>query len=145
LRVKEGDTMHFKILGVDDSITSCDCCGKSNLKKTVALDAEGEIVYYGVNCAARALGFTDKTYSTRNASELVTRFNAREKLRQEKARLVAIADDYANKSGHAYVVTRRVIRGRVVHGCMKEDDYIRQNKFGVDVVYTSQPITTGGP
>lgn len=47
----------FTLLGVSDEITTCECCGKKNLKRTVALqgvDSTG-IVYYGSNCAAKAL------------------------------------------------------------------------------------------
>lgn len=47
--------MRYKILGITD-IPKCDNCGKSNLKKTVALEPEaGEIVYFGVDCASAAL------------------------------------------------------------------------------------------
>lgn len=46
----------MKILGITDAITVCDCCGKSNLKKTVELEtAAGEIVHYGCDCAAAAV------------------------------------------------------------------------------------------
>jgi hypothetical protein len=45
----------FKILGISDDVTVCGCCGKSNLKKTVALDHDGAVVHYGTDCAARAL------------------------------------------------------------------------------------------
>lgn len=45
-----------KFLGTCDDVTTCDCCGKKNLKRTVALSIDdGEAVYYGVTCAARAL------------------------------------------------------------------------------------------
>lgn len=45
----------IKILGITDAITTCDCCGKSNLKRTVGLELEdGEQVHYGVNCAAKS-------------------------------------------------------------------------------------------
>ena len=47
----------FEFLGTTDEHTSCDCCGKKNLKSTVAirnLDI-GEDVFFGVTCAARAL------------------------------------------------------------------------------------------
>jgi hypothetical protein len=52
----------FRILGTTDSVSSCDCCGKSNLKQTVAvieLDARGdevtgETLHFGTTCAARA-------------------------------------------------------------------------------------------
>jgi hypothetical protein len=44
-----------KILGINDDVTTCECCGKSNLKKTVVLNITDAIVHYGVNCAARRL------------------------------------------------------------------------------------------
>ena len=46
-----------KALGTDDSVNVCDCCGRNNLKATVAFETEsGEVVNYGVVCAARATG-----------------------------------------------------------------------------------------
>lgn len=50
----------MKVLGHTDEVTTCDCCGRSNLKGTVALEsADGlAIVHYGVVCAARATGKT---------------------------------------------------------------------------------------
>jgi hypothetical protein len=49
-----GAAMRF--LGTDDSVTVCDCCGKIDLKSTVAIEtAAGNVVHYGVVCAARAL------------------------------------------------------------------------------------------
>lgn len=47
--------MTFKLLGITDENTTCDCCGKSNLKCTVALDHDGDVVFYGRDCAGRAL------------------------------------------------------------------------------------------
>ena len=55
-------TARFALLGIDDEIVACDCCGKKNLKCTVALsqlDADGNEVAgvrFGRDCAARALG-----------------------------------------------------------------------------------------
>ncbi|MGW1562759.1 hypothetical protein ACWCQ1_40605 [Streptomyces sp. NPDC002144] len=61
--------MHYwwKIKGISDDRTQCDCCGLSGLKRTVALmplDADGnengtaeDVVYYGTSCAAKALGW----------------------------------------------------------------------------------------
>ena len=43
------------ILGINDEVTVCECCGKSDLKCTVVLDFDGEIAHYGRNCAAKAL------------------------------------------------------------------------------------------
>ena len=53
----------FKILGITDDVTTCDCCGKTNLKKTVVLDNGSETVFYGVDCAATALRGTKKAKS----------------------------------------------------------------------------------
>lgn len=45
------------VLGISDEVTACDCCGRSDLKKTVALSFNGAAaVYYGTTCAALALG-----------------------------------------------------------------------------------------
>jgi hypothetical protein len=46
-----------KALGTDDSITSCDCCGRNNLKFTVTIELDnGEIAHYGQICARRNTG-----------------------------------------------------------------------------------------
>lgn len=42
-------------LGTSDEVNACDCCGKADLKSTVALEVNGATVYYGVTCAANAL------------------------------------------------------------------------------------------
>ena len=48
--------MAFKILGITDAVSTCDCCGKKNLKKAVELEnPEGDIVFYGTDCAGAAL------------------------------------------------------------------------------------------
>lgn len=53
----------FRLLGICDDVTACDCCGKQELKCTMALeelDADGNAVgevYYGRDCGARALGW----------------------------------------------------------------------------------------
>lgn len=45
----------WKLLGINDDVTTCECCGKPNLKCTVVLtNGEGEVCY-GRDCAARAL------------------------------------------------------------------------------------------
>lgn len=48
--------MAAKILGINDDVTTCECCGRTGLKKTVVLDIEGVgIVHYGSDCAATKL------------------------------------------------------------------------------------------
>ena len=49
--------MH-KIMGTDDSINSCDCCGKSGLKFTFTVEVGGEILHYGSTCVTKHTGKT---------------------------------------------------------------------------------------
>lgn len=47
-----------KIIGITDEVGTCDCCGRTDLKRTVMLligQAES-IAYYGCACAAKAMG-----------------------------------------------------------------------------------------
>lgn len=46
-----------KLLGISDDVTTCDCCGRTGLKRTVAMEiGDGSLpVYYGTSCAANAL------------------------------------------------------------------------------------------
>lgn len=48
----------IKILGTDDSVNACDCCGKSDLKSTVIVEVNGEILHYGSTCATRHTGLS---------------------------------------------------------------------------------------
>lgn len=70
----------IKYLGTDDSINTCDCCGKSSLKHTVGLDFDGEILHYGVVCAGRALG--SKTKNASDVSAAVSRISELEVIKQ---------------------------------------------------------------
>lgn len=48
----------YTVLGTTDEVNVCDCCGRKDLKGTVALrPADGSMdVFFGVVCAARATG-----------------------------------------------------------------------------------------
>lgn len=48
-----------KLLGINDDVTTCECCGKSGLKKTVVIELGdcGSMVHYGTQCAAKLLRF----------------------------------------------------------------------------------------
>lgn len=52
----------FRVLGITDERTSCDCCGKNPLKSTTAVEMldTGEIQYYGSTCVTRNTGLTAK-------------------------------------------------------------------------------------
>lgn len=47
----------YKTLAIVDDVNTCDCCGKSSLKLTVAMERDdGEIVHFGSVCATRHSG-----------------------------------------------------------------------------------------
>jgi len=51
----------FTALCLDDSVTTCDCCGRKDLKATVLMQSDlGELVHLGQICAARNSGKTRK-------------------------------------------------------------------------------------
>lgn len=44
----------LKIVGSCDWVRDCDCCGKSNLRKTFVMENEGgEYFFYGSDCAVK--------------------------------------------------------------------------------------------
>ena len=49
-------------LHIDDTVTTCDCCGRQNLKATVLMrnDETGAEFFFGRTCAARNTGKTSK-------------------------------------------------------------------------------------
>jgi hypothetical protein len=51
----------MKALYLTDSITTCECCGRTELKATVAMQLDcGGILHYGRTCAARNSGKTSQ-------------------------------------------------------------------------------------
>lgn len=73
--------MTIKYLATVDDVNACDCCGKTGLKKTVAIDFDGDVRYYGVICAGKALG-----HKTKNAADVkaaVNKVNEFEKIKYE--------------------------------------------------------------
>lgn len=78
-----------RALGTDDSITTCDCCGKSNLKFTVTIELDdGEHVHYGQVCARRNTGKDQRTIT----SEIKA---------AEQARIAAARAEYLASAEHA--------------------------------------------
>ena len=59
------DSKAYKMIGITDEVTSCDCCGRTDLKRTVVLERtdDGVIVYFGTTCGARAIGWTTKEFA----------------------------------------------------------------------------------
>lgn len=42
------------ILGISDEVTTCECCGKSGLKRTVVISCGDGMKFYGTSCASRS-------------------------------------------------------------------------------------------
>ena len=95
-----------KALGTTDAVTTCDCCGKSNLKMTVAMRLDdGEIVHYGRVCAARNTGKTTpqinseiKAEAARIIAAARAEYKASPEYIAERARFAA-RDEYARTHG----------------------------------------------
>lgn len=65
----------FGTRGTTNDVTTCDCCGRSDLKSTVIIvgldegGAEtGDLRHYGSTCAAKALGLTHKAVKAKAQS-----------------------------------------------------------------------------
>lgn len=72
------------ILGYTDEITTCDCCGKADLKGTYAIDFNGDISYYGSVCAFKVQGVTFEEQKEVKKT-FVKRMKAEEKLKAMEA------------------------------------------------------------
>ena len=78
-----------KFLGNTDDVTTCECCGRKDLKSTVALSInEGDAVYYGIDCAARALARDAKEIrkESRKADRAKERIETTRRNLEEKAK-----------------------------------------------------------
>lgn len=69
----------FKILGTDDAVNTCDCCGKTNLKSTVIVEVDGDVLHYGAVCATRHTKLTAREIKAAIQSELDGRVMAAQK------------------------------------------------------------------
>lgn len=82
--------------GITDECDTCECCGRTNLKKAVmlfVLDEDGnrdELVYYGTTCAAKALNVRAS-----QVTKLAEEAN-RERLRKLDRLARVLTDTYSN-------------------------------------------------
>ena len=72
-----------KVLGTTDQIGTCDCCERTNLKKTGKIDLGNGPVFYGTGCAARAMKVDAKEISKQaRAADAETRRAAKQAIRE---------------------------------------------------------------
>lgn len=99
----------IKYMGTVDSVNTCDCCGKINLKKTVALDFNGDIRYLGIVCAGNSLG--KKTKTDKDVSSAVNQVNELDRIKEKV--------DSMNSQGHTVVYGRFYINLRILKTHLK--------------------------
>lgn len=100
----------LKVLGTTDEITTCDCCGKANLKLTVALESDATgIIHYGRDCAARAIHGHN---SRRNVNRVMDSAAAavRHNQRVAEGKEARVSTDY-NQANKLYARTGRTLAG----------------------------------
>ncbi|KKI36003.1 hypothetical protein VI03_24785 [Burkholderia vietnamiensis] len=89
----------MRVLGFEEAITTCDCCGKAKLKGTFAVERDdGEILYYGSVCVTRHTGKAAKAVrqEARDATEARRQLASKE-LADHPA---TIADRLKMQEGH---------------------------------------------
>lgn len=48
----------MKLLGITNDFDTCECCGRTGLKKVMVIGDESGQMNYGVNCGAKKLGLS---------------------------------------------------------------------------------------
>lgn len=106
----------LKIIGIDDTIHSCDCCGKSNLKHTILVEINGECQNYGTTCATRHTGLSDKEIKFQIKSKLNGIVAAAKKEYNNSAAHISleVAISKAHKSGLVGIAFRNQINDQVI-------------------------------
>ena len=116
----------MKAIGITDSVNTCDCCGKTDLKKTVAFDTG---VFYGVVCASRNTGKTRKVINEEIKShESIQLDRANEEYRQ--------TEEYKNledfiKNNQDFVGVARLEAVRPLSSAATEKRIEIAEKYGV--------------
>lgn len=77
-----------QIKGISDEVTTCECCGRPNLKKTIVLVDDGCVSYFGNECAARAMG-RRKTAVDKMAAKAQAEVDKKEETRKFYAEFLA--------------------------------------------------------
>jgi hypothetical protein len=106
----------YRLVGVTDERDSCDCCGRTNLKRVVVLHDGDDHVFFGSHCAARLLGkpvgdVDHEANAAQRRREQAERM-ARDAARREAERVEALAAGFgADLDGvNAYVLARACVR-----------------------------------
>jgi len=85
--------MTLTAIAITDDITTCDCCSRTGLKRTVMLrDEAGSIRYHGTSCAARAIyGYSTPALNNKIRKAAITEQSREQQRREDAARKAASA------------------------------------------------------
>ena len=90
----------MRALHLTDTVTTCDCCGRANLKATVLmLRDDGGTAHYGRTCAARNSGKTSKQIQVEIYAEEARQQQRQRKMQANAEALAAFNADDMNHSG----------------------------------------------
>lgn len=91
-----------QIKGITDEVSTCDCCGRTDLKKTIILSEDGCVSFFGSECAARALGRRRKVNVEKAAVKAQGEVDQREATRKFYADF--LADDKKLKDAFDHAI-----------------------------------------
>lgn len=101
----------YKILGITDDKTSCEKCGKTNLKRTVAISIDGaDPVFYGTTCAARAIANNSKAVraTAENITELANAIAYAQKWQRHYAAAGYTGEDRSGRQIEGQAITKAI-------------------------------------
>ncbi|MGA3562645.1 hypothetical protein [Melissospora conviva] len=104
----------YKVMGIVNDITTCDCCNRRGLRRTVALmpldidgTPDGEVTYFGTGCAATALGTTNSAVIKRAMVADARRAEIRRAARRDLPELRAMLALPIKERSQAYLARFR--------------------------------------
>lgn len=110
-----------RAIGLDDSVTVCDCCGRSDLKFTVVIELDdGEIAHYGQVCVRRNTGRTQAQINTDIKAELTRRVEAARQEYRSTVEYRALLQKMAERNRFPWSDPRRC--GREANAYIAQED-----------------------
>jgi hypothetical protein len=109
----------MKFLGATEDITTCDLCGKQNLKRTIVIEmADGGIVHYGCDCAAKSLKAAGVAVKTADVDTVASMMMMVERL-LKTSDLKVVAAAVWNKFGYLNEVKGSTLRVKTAAGIIE--------------------------
>lgn len=122
-----------KIIGYTDSITECECCGKTELKGTFCVEIDGIELYYGSTCAFKEHGVTDEEQKA-----AVAKLKAEKKAAFEALTLEQMVSEATNLGAQRKVIAFIEKKGLDIRSFIeKHGKLVEETKFYFAYTYGS--------